>query len=78
MRCRFADDANGGPQLHVERRHEALILFLETVLQLQRAPLVERCVPRRRHQSRGARDRARRPSAIGEITSEHFAFVGRD
>ena len=74
----FADHARRGPGLHVPRRHAPRIQFDEAVLDLDRAPLVVRRVPARRHQARRAGDRPRVPGPVGQIGGEHFAFVRGD
>ena len=74
----FADHARGGPGLHVQRGHAARIQLHEAVLHLDRAPLVLRRVPARRHKAGRARHRPRVPGAIGQIGGEHFALVGGD
>ena len=74
----LADHARRGPGLHVQRRHAPRIQFGEPALHLDRAPLVVRGVPARRHQTCGACDRPRVPRSIGQVGCEDLAFVGRD
>ena len=61
-----------------QRGHAPRIQLHEAVLHLDRAPLVLRGVPARRHQAGRAGDRPRIPGAVGQIGREHLALVRRD